>query len=140
MSSTVDKHDSTTVDKRATNAIKICINRCLKIKSSVHLDIAHLISLYSHASVLQWGSVFEDQKCNFLIVQNINSPFWVRITHIPPIPYLLTSWGHICTPDWIRASDFHIKKVFDPFGSPYLKRRGHKYKLQNHPLIYSSLM
>ena len=119
------------VDKRATNAIKICINSYFKNKSSLHLDIARLIAMFSHASVLQWGSVFEDRKCNFLIVAKLKSPFFAKVTYVPPHHIIPMTLGNFYSPDWKRASDFHIKKVFDPFGSrPYLKRRGCRFFLQ----------
>lgn len=117
------------VDVRATNAIKIIINRTLKNKDSVNLDIAKCISSFSHSTILKYGSVFENIGSNFFIVNKINSPFWVEITHIPPVRLLLGQWGgYILGPHWRYASTFHRKKVFNPFSNhPYLKKRGKRY-------------
>ena len=124
----------TTVDNRATNAIKICINRIQKNKKSVNLDISKCISSFSHSTILKYGGVFQNYNYNFFIVNKITSPFWVEITHIPP--YLLTAGAgfthFVYIPQWARASGFHKKKVFDPFGKPYLKKRGIKYWFQSN--------
>ena len=120
------------VDSRATNAIKICVNRIFKNKKSVNLDIAKTICSFSHASRVKYGSVFQSYSYNFFIVNKIKSPFWVEITHIPPVSITLTDFGrYIMIPQWSRASCFHKKKVFDPFGHPYLKKRGIKYWLKH---------
>ena len=124
----------TTVDNRATNAIKICINRIQKNKKSVNLDIAKCISSFSHSTILKYGAVFQNYNYNFFIVNKIDSPFWVEITHVPPF-LLQTQIGFshfVYIPQWGRASVFHKKKVFDPFGKPYLKKRGIKYWFQKN--------
>ena len=116
------------VDNRATNAIKICINRILKNKNCVNTTVAELISSFSHASILKHGSVFQSINSNFYMVSKVKSPFWVEITHMPPIRLVIAHWGVVYQPCWTRASGFGIKKVFDPFGKPYLKKRGRKYR------------
>ena len=131
------KRKKPVIDKRATNAIKICINRLFKSKSAVHLQIAQLVSKFSHASIIQWGSIFEDRRCNFIIVQHMKSPFFARVTYVPPLHVLPMRIGRWYAPDWKRASNFHVKKVYEPFSSnPYVMRRGKQFCLQK----YSSLL
>lgn len=116
------------VDKRATNSIKICINKLFKNKDSLNLDIAKCISSFSHATVIKYGSVFKTRSANFYIVNKVSSPFWVEIVWLPPVSFHSAGWGHfIMIPQWAKASCFHKKRVFDPFGTPYLKKRGTKY-------------
>ena len=127
------------VDVRATNTIKICINKILKNKDSVNLDIAKTISLFSHSTVIKYGSVFQTRSSNFFIVNNVKSPFWVEIVWIPPVIFHIGTWGrYIYTPHWAQASRFHNKKVFDPFGHPFLKKRGKKYYFKK-PLYNKSV-
>ena len=135
MSTPPKRHASScpVVDKRATKVIKACINKYFGKKHSIHLDIAKVISTFSHASVLQWGSVFEDNKCNFVIVERVKSPFYARVTFVPPFHIMPMMLGRFYAPDWSRASDFHVKKIFRPFSSrPYIKRRGAKYMMQKY--------
>ena len=115
------------VDVRATNTIKICINKVLKNKDSVNLDIAKCVSSFSHATKITEGSVFTNSGRNFYVVNKILSPFWVQIVLFPPITFHVGTWGVVATPHWSRGSRFHKKKVFDPFGFPYLKKRGRVY-------------
>ena len=115
------------VDLRATRAIKVCINKIFKNKNSLNLRVAELISEYSHASVLKRGAVFQYQNSAFYIVNRVKSPFWVSITSIPPVRIVMAPWGSLAlVPSWKKASPFHMKKVFDPFGTPYLKKRRKK--------------
>ena len=119
------------VDCRATNSIKICVNKIFGNKNSVNLDIAKTICSFSHSSIVRYGSVFQSYAYNFFIVNLVKSPFWVEITHLPPVSIALTDFGRfVMIPQWAKASSFHKKKVFDPFGRPYLKKRGRKYWLK----------
>ena len=115
------------VDTRATRAIKVCINKIFKNKNSLNLRIAQIISQYSHASILKRGCVFQYQNSAFYIVNTVKSPFWVSITSIPPVRIVMAPWGSLAlVPSWKKASPFHMKRVFDAFGTPYLKRRDKK--------------
>ncbi len=127
------------VDKRATRAIKISLNKRFKNKSSANLELAKIISEFSHKSVLEVGSRFESENCYFYILGKCLSPFWAKVTLMPPraslfytpeFPYRM--WYQ---PDWTRASSFHKKKIFNPFSDrPYIKNRTHKFFLQHiHP-------
>ena len=119
------------VDKRATRAIKVCINKLFKNKNSLNLRIAETISEYSHSSILRRGSVFQYDNSAFYMVNKVKSPFWVSITSIPPVRLIMAPWGSLAlVPSWRKASAFHVKKVFDPFGMPYLKKRDKKIYLK----------
>ena len=119
------------IDTRATRAIKVCINKIFQNKNSVNLRIAKLISEYSHASVIKRGSVFQYASSSFYMVNKVKSPFWVSITSIPPVRIIMAPWGSLAlVPSWKKASPFHMKKVFDPFKRPYLKKRGKRIYLK----------
>ena len=123
-------------DKRATQQVKIYINKLLKNKHSLHKDIAKIITSFSHSSVIHRGSMFEKKRPpEYFIVGNVYSPFWVFAVHLPsiiqwsPVPYVInTIFGHLAyVPDWNRSSGFRRKKIFSPFDRPYIKKRNTKY-------------
>ncbi len=114
-----------TIDSRATRAIKVSMNKRFRNKNSVNLMIAKIISQFSHASILERGSIFQYANSGFYVVNHIKSPFFVSITRVPPLELMMTRWGAIVySPNWSKASRFYWKKVFDPFcPRPYLKQR-----------------
>ena len=127
------------IDKRATRAIKICLNKHFDNKNSENLEIAKIISSYSHQSILEMGSRFESKNCYFYLVGKLFSPFWAHVTMMPPRSSLFFTpefpfrmWYQ---PDFTRASSFHKKRIFAPFSDrPYIKNRNDKYFLQHiHP-------
>jgi len=123
------------IDKRATQAIKISLNKRFKNKNSENLQLAKIISQFSHKTILEAGSRFESRDCFFYVVGKCYSPFWVCVTYAPPraslfftpeFPFQL--WYQ---PDWTRASRFHKKKVFKPFSKrPFIKNRNRKFYFQ----------
>ena len=123
------------VDKRATQAIKISLNKHLENKNSENLQLAKLISEFSHKTILDVGARFESEDCFFYVVGKCYSPFWVNVTYVPPkssifytAEYPFSLWYH---PDWQRASRFHKKRIFKPFSNrPFIKNRNRKFFFQ----------
>jgi len=125
------------IDKRATKAIKVALNKSFCNKNSENLVIARLISEFSHKTVLEVGSRFESHNCYFYIIGKCLSPFWVRVTLLPPRSSMFftpdfpfqSMWYQ---PDWKRASRFHKKKIFNPFSArPYIKSRNRVFYFQD---------
>ncbi len=120
-------------DKRAVLQIKIHLNKFTKNKNSVNKILSNLIAEYSHGTVLEYGSVFESfPGMNYYLINKLMSPFWVEVTHVPPrVDWIDVFRGIWYSPDFIRASGFHRKKVFRPFSKyPYIKKRKKKYMLK----------
>ena len=125
-------------DKRATLQIRIAINRVLKNKNSINTTIAKLISQFSHRSVLRIASKFESvYPSEYYIISKVHSPFWATTVNMPSRVVFNqnealrgTNFGTLSfAPDWNKASCFHKKKIFDPFGHPYIKKRHRKFHL-----------
>ncbi len=126
-------------DKRATLQIRIAINKILGNKNSVNTAIAKLISHFSHKTVLRIASKFE---CSFpseyYVLSQVHSPFWATVVNMPSRVVFLqdeplrgTNFGSLrFAPDWARASNFHKKRIFDPYGKPFIKKRHRKFYLQ----------
>ncbi len=121
------------VDHRAVLAIKVCMNKIIGNKNSIHLLISRMISEYSHATVLKQGSIFQTDGNLIYIVARVKSPFFVSITRVPMIRLMASLWEVLCVPDWGKASRFYIKKVFDPFSfHPYFKQRHRRVYLKRN--------
>ena len=124
-------------DKRATQQLKIYINKIFENKNAVHLNIAGLITSYSHSTIVHVGSMFEKTRNpEYFVVSRVYSPFWVRAVFLPSrvewIPYIhpfaLNNMGHLqFVPDWTKAAGFCKKKVFSPFHKPYIKKRNKRF-------------
>ena len=123
-------------DKRATQQVKIFINKLLKNKDSGNKTIAEIITEFSHSTVIRMGSMFEKNgPPAYYVIGKIYSPFWVRAVYLPstvqwiPNPVILsTLMGHLTfIPDWNRATGFETKKIFSPFDRPYIKKRKKRY-------------
>ena len=125
-------------DKRATQQVKIYVNKLFKNKNSGNKEIAKLITSYSHSTVIMMGSMFEKSRTpEYYVVSKVFSPFWVRAVYLPstvlwtPNPHPLvfhTAIGHLSfTPDWNRASGFSKKRIFSPFDRPYIKKRNKRF-------------
>ena len=120
-------------DKRVIKKIKACLNTVFENKSAQHADIAKCIAQYSHSSRVRYGTVFESRHQWFYIVQKVLSPFFARVTLIPPIRrfHFTEHLFYSTVPDWRNASEFHVKRIFDPFSrTPYLKCRGKTFFIQ----------
>lgn len=125
-------------DRRAVQQIKICMNKLTNNKNSVNKRIAELIASYSHASVLEYGSVFECwPNLHYYIVNKTESPFFVQVTHLPArVDWVDLFAGIWYSPNFARASRFHRKKVFRPFSRyPYIKKRKKRYMLKKSVYI-----
>ena len=125
-------------DKRATQQVKIYVNKLFKNKNSQNKEIAKLITSYSHSTVLDIGSMFEKRgNPEYYVVSQVDSPFWVRAVHLPstvqwiPDPHPLgfhTAIGHLSfIPDWNKAVRFSKKQIFSPFDRPYIKKRNKRF-------------
>jgi hypothetical protein len=125
-------------DRRATQQVKIYVNKLFKNKNSGNKEIAKLITSYSHSTVLDIGSMFEKRgNPEYYVVSQVDSPFWVRAVHLPstvqwiPDPHPLgfhTAIGHLSfIPDWNKAVGFSKKKIFSPFDRPYIKKRNKRF-------------
>lgn len=128
-------------DQRATQQILICMNRVLKNKNSVNKLLSEVISLFSHGSIIQRASKFESRcPSEYFIVDRLHSPFWATTFNLPSRvvfyqddPLIGTNFGSLrFTPDWRKASKTKRKRIFDPFGHPYIKKRNRKFFLERH--------
>jgi len=129
------------VDKRATLQVRIFMNKLFGNKNSVNKSLAKLITSYSHSTVVQYGTVFQRTKGTpeYYVIQKCHSPFWVTTAWMPSsIEYAVhpyweryRSFGNLCfVPDWHRATQFEKKKIFDPYGLPYIKKRNARFYFQ----------
>jgi hypothetical protein len=126
-------------DKRASLQIRIAINRILGNKNSFNTMIAHIISEFSHSTIIQKASMFQS-GCppQYLCVAQVHSPFWVtclpmpgRIDFYQTEATANTNFGHLhWTPDWLRTGLYKKKRLFDPFGEPFIKCRNHHFLLK----------
>ena len=126
-------------DKRASLQIRIAINKILGNKNSINTTIAHMICEFSHSTTIKKASMFQS-GCppNYLCVAKVHSPFWVtclpmpgRIGFYQTEANVNTNFGHLhWTPDWLRTGAYKKKRLFDPFGKPYIKCRDHRYLLK----------
>ena len=119
------------IDLRATKAIKVCMNKLFGSKNACHLDIAAMITDFSHRSNLKREDRFESSNNNFFVITKVLSPYFVSVLHIPPVRYMFTpTWQYMYCPNYKKMRSGIIKRVFDPFGEPYLKHRGKMFPLQ----------
>ena len=126
-------------DRRATQQILICMNRVLQNKNSVNKLLAEVISVFSHGSIIKRGSKFEASfPSEYFIVNKLHSPFWTTTVNLPSRVAFFqddtligTNFGTLrFTPDWSRPSRMLKKRIFDPYGNPFIKKRKRKFFLQ----------
>ena len=128
-------------DKRATQQILICMNRMYRNKNSVNKLLAELVSFFSHGSIIKRASKFmSGAPAEYFIVNKLHSPFWATTFNIPSRVIFFqddtligTNFGALrFVPDWLRASNPKRKRIFDPYGHPYIKKRNRKFFLDLH--------
>ena len=128
------------VDKRVTLQIRISINKLLANKNNINTEIAKIISEFSHSTVIKKACMFEyGSPPKFLCVAKVHSPFWVtvlsmnsRVAFYQTAGTIGTNFGHLhWIPDWNTCGRYLKKRLFDPFGKPFLKCRKQQYVLNN---------
>ena len=129
---------------RYTRAIKQSMNKLFESRSSVHFQLADIISAYSHHTNLKTGSemvgILPDAhydslhqyycQYGFFIVEQILSHHWCLGYFCPPMMDLRTG---IC-PDHKRRGATEKKRIFNTFMVPMIKRRAKLYLIANEPL------
>ena len=125
------------VDKRATLQVRIFMNKLFGNKNSVNKSLAALITSFSHSTVVQYGTVFQRTKGTpeYYVIQKCHSPFWVTTVWMPSKVQIAVHpffpLRNICfVPDWHRSGHFQKKKIFDPYGLPYIKKRNARFYFQ----------
>ena len=124
-------------------AIKRALNKRFKTRNSVNLDIAKLITSYSHRTRFQRGSTFHLNGCMFskyFIVYDVLSAHYVRGAYVKPFWYKIGVRWHMFPENRERIQ---TKKIFNPFTTPVIKQRAKKHyrllrneqnSVYNHPL------
>ena len=128
-------------DKRAALQIRIAMNRIVGNKNSINTEIANLICVYSHSSIVQKAFMFQcGSPPTYLCVSQVHSPFWItclsmasRVAFYQTTQTIGTNFGHLhWVPDWQHCGQYLKKRLFDPFGEPFVKCRNRRYYLKNH--------
>ena len=128
-------------DKRAALQIRIALNRIVGNKNSINTEISNLICEYSHSTIVKKGFMFEHgSPPKYLCVARIHSPFWVtcltmpsRVAFYQTALTVGTNFGHLhWRPDWMHCGAYRRKRLFDPYGKPFIKCRNRRYHLNNH--------
>ena len=133
-------HRRNIFDKRAALQIRIAMNKILRNKNSINTEIANIICEYSHSTIVQKAFMFQyGSPPTFLCVSLVHSPFWItcldmmgRVAFYQTIPDIGTDFGHLhWVPDWQHCGKYRKKRLFDPFGEPYVKCRNRRFYLKN---------
>ena len=127
-------------DKRAALQIRIVLNKIVGNKNSINTVLANIICEFSHSTIVKKAFMFETgNPPRYLCVSKVHSPFWVtclpiesRVAFYQTPVNLGTNFGHLhFVPDWNLCGGYRKKRLFDPFGKPFIKCRDHRYFLNN---------
>jgi len=130
---------------RYSLAIKQSVNKLFDNKNSENLHIGSVISDFSHNVFFGSGDLLQSKKLLFFRITKVLSPHYVqgyfclpRIIHdterkFRHLDYFFSDVRRnpvMYEPDPYRSSLKYKKKVFDPFGSPYIKKRSQLFFLK----------
>ena len=123
-------------DKRASLQIRIAMNKIVGNKNSINTQIANMICEFSHSTLVKKARMFQfGSPPRYLCVAKVHSPFWVtclsmpsRVAFYQTAQTVNTNFGHLhWVPDWLRCGIYRKKRLFDPFGTPFIKCRSQQY-------------
>ena len=125
-------------DKRSALQVRIAFNKIVGNKNSINTEISNLICQYSHSTVIERACMFQcGSPPTFMCVARVHSPFWVTCITMPSRVAFFqtpagTNFGHLhWLPDWKHSGRHLRKRLFDPFGIPFLKCRNQRYHLRH---------
>ena len=99
---------------RYSRSVVVQINKLFGSKSSVHKDIAKLITQFSHSALLEPGDYLEDYNHNFFIVENVISPHTL-LGFFCKARYFYLPEGVLYYPDMLTKSKTFTKRIMKPF-------------------------
>ena len=115
--------------RRYVKAIKEVLNQIQGTNSSVHLDIAEIITHYSHKPLVSHGTYLMNAQLNYFVVEKLLSSHFVSGFFCPPRVFHNGN-SYWYQPDILYKTQRLTKKLMDPFtDSPFVKQRKHKFFL-----------
>ena len=113
---------------RYERAIRQSLNKTLKNRDVINKHLAAIIADYSHTTVIGEHSLLYTNEREFFIIEEMLSPHWCRGYFCPPRLEFVGHRGVAVLPDIYRRSRTHKKLIFDPFGSPVVRRRNKTFR------------
>ena len=118
---------------RYVKAVKIALNKRFNNKSTENVDIASVITSFSHKSYLGHGDVLISKDLIFFIITKIFSEHFVQ-GYFTPAEYEFTLDGIVYYHPKYRKWPYYAykkKRIFKPFSDkPFIKIRQRKFYLR----------
>ena len=118
-------------DDRYVRVVKQVLNKRFNNFSALNVQLATIITEYSHKSVLTPGVFLLCRTLDFFVIRKVLSHHWVQGFFCPSELRLDNGLFFYMPKFWNRTKE-HKKKIWNPFStSPFIKVRSKSFYLQH---------